>query len=78
MVQVEQIVNLGDAMRRNGIMTSNEIRKVIGLRPSDDPRADDLFNPNIADKNQASNGIAPKPTPEQTGSLTSPEETTNG
>lgn len=78
MVQVEQIVNLGDAMRRNGIMTSNEIRKVIGLRPSDDPRADDLFNPNIADKNQASNGIEPKPTPEQTGSLTSPEETTNG
>ena len=36
-------------------MTSNELRHVIGLRPSDDPRADELFNPNIADKNQDPN-----------------------
>ena len=36
----------------------------------DDPRADELFNPNIADKNQNRN--APLPTP--TGSLTPPDE----
>lgn len=52
MVPVETIAGLGDTFRRNAIMTSNELRKVIGLRPSDDPRADELFNPNIADKNQ--------------------------
>ena len=54
MVPVETIAGLGDTFRRNAIMTSNELRKVIGLRPSDDPRADELFNPNIADKNQDS------------------------
>lgn len=52
MVPVETIAGLGDTFRRNAIMTSNELRQVIGLRPSDDPRADELFNPNIADKNQ--------------------------
>lgn len=52
MVPVETLTGLGDTVRRNAIMTSNEMRNVIGLRPSDDPRADELFNPNIADKNQ--------------------------
>lgn len=55
MVPVETIAGLGDTFRRNAIMTSNELRNVIGLRPSDDPRADELFNPNIADKNQDPN-----------------------
>lgn len=52
MVPVEIIGGLGDSFRRNYIATSNEIRKMIGLRHSKDPRADELFNPNIADKNQ--------------------------
>jgi hypothetical protein len=51
-VPVEIIANLGDALRRNSIASSNEIRRWVGLRPSNDPRADELFNPNIADKNQ--------------------------
>lgn len=51
-VPVETIANLGDAFRRNSIASSNELRKLIGLKPSNDPRADELFNPNIADKNQ--------------------------
>lgn len=54
-VPVETIATLGDAFRRNYIATSNEIRKIIGLKPSNDPRADELFNPNIADNNQAPN-----------------------
>lgn len=52
MVPVEVIAQLGDTFRRNSIASSNELRKIIGLRPSNDPRADELFNPNIADKNQ--------------------------
>lgn len=51
-VPVEVLVNLGDAFRRNSIASSNELRRIIGLKPSNDPRADELFNPNIADKNQ--------------------------
>lgn len=53
-VPVEIIANLGDSFRRNSIASANEIRKLIGFKPSNDPRADELFNPNIADKNQNS------------------------
>ena len=51
-VSVENIAKLGDVLRRNSIATSNELRRIIGMKPSNDPKADDLFNPNIADKNQ--------------------------
>jgi hypothetical protein len=57
-VPIEQLANLGDAFRRNSIASANEIRKFIGLRPSNDARADELFNPNIADKNQNPTGGA--------------------
>lgn len=55
-VPVETIANLGDALRRNEIASSNEIRKWLKLKPSNDPRADQLSNPNIAGKNQTQDG----------------------
>lgn len=51
-VTVEAIASLADTFRRNYIASGNEIRKIVGLKPSNDPRADELFNPNIADNNQ--------------------------
>ena len=51
-VTVEALGSVGDAFRRNYIATPNEIRKMAGLRPSNDARADELFNPNIADDKQ--------------------------
>lgn len=60
-VSIEVIAQLGDTFRRNSITSSNEIRRIINLRPSSDPRADELFNPNIADKNQSISGPAPEP-----------------
>lgn len=51
-VTVESLGSLGDSFRRNYIASSNEIRKIAGLKPSNDPRADELFNPNIADDKQ--------------------------
>jgi hypothetical protein len=79
-VPIEQIAQLGDTFRRNSIASSNELRKLIGLRPSNDPKADELFNPNIADKNQnASSGPAPQAKEEEKpGSLTSPDSSQNG
>jgi hypothetical protein len=53
---VESVAQLGDTFRRNSIASANEIRKIVGLKPSNDPRADELFNPNIADNNQ--NGVS--------------------
>lgn len=52
MVPLESIITMGDTVKRNYIGTSNEMRKIIGWRPSDDPRANELFNPNIADDKQ--------------------------
>ncbi len=51
-ITAETAANLGDSFRRNYIATSNEIRRIVGLKPSNDPRADELFNPNIADDKQ--------------------------
>ena len=56
MVPVSTLGSLADTFRRNAVLTSNEIRESIGFQRSDDPRADELFNPNIADSNQNING----------------------
>lgn len=44
---VSQIAEIADKFTRNEIMSSNEIRSVIGMKPSDDPRANELRNSNI-------------------------------
>ena len=56
MVPISIIASLADTLRRNAIYSTNEIRKGMGAPRSDDPRADELFNPNIADKNQNVSG----------------------
>ena len=47
LMPVSQIAEMGDKMTRNEIMTSNEVRQVIGMKPSDDPEADKLRNKNL-------------------------------
>lgn len=47
LVPVNSIAEIADKFTRNEIMTSNEIRSVIGLRPSNDPKADELRNSNL-------------------------------
>lgn len=44
---VSQIAEIADKFTRNEIMTKNEFRSIIGMRPSDDPRAYELRNSNI-------------------------------
>lgn len=48
LVSVNEIAEIADKFTRNEIMTSNEIRQVIGMKPSDDPRADELRNKNLS------------------------------
>lgn len=48
LVPVNNIAEIADKFTRNEIMTSNEIRQVIGMKPSDDPRADELRNKNLS------------------------------
>lgn len=49
LVPVENVAEIADKFTRNEIMTSNEFRQVIGMKPSDDPKADQLRNANISD-----------------------------
>ena len=52
LVPVENVAEIADKFTRNEIMTSNEFRQVIGMRPSDDPKADELRNANISAPNE--------------------------
>lgn len=47
LVPVNNIAEIADKFTRNEIMTSNEIRQIIGMKPSDDPKADKLRNSNL-------------------------------
>lgn len=47
LVPVSQIAEIADKFTRNEIMSSNEVRQVIGMKPSNDPKADELRNSNI-------------------------------
>ena len=46
---ISSVAELADKFTRNTIMTANEIRQAIGMRPSQDPRADELKNANISE-----------------------------
>lgn len=48
LVPVAEISEIADKFTRNEIMTSNEIRQIIGMKPSDDPKADELRNKNLS------------------------------
>lgn len=52
LVPVSDLAEMADKMTRNEIMTSNEIRQIIGMKPSKDPKADQLVNSNISQPNE--------------------------
>lgn len=51
LVPVNDIAEIADKFTRNEILTSNEIRQIIGMKPSSDPKADELVNSNINQSN---------------------------
>jgi uncharacterized protein YyaL (SSP411 family) len=48
LVSVSQLAEIADKMRRNEIMSSNELRQKLGMKPSQSERADALENPNLS------------------------------
>lgn len=52
LVPVNDLAEIADKFTRNEIMTSNEIRQIIGMKPADDPKADELRNSNINQSNE--------------------------
>ena len=47
LVPVNDLAEIADKFTRNEIMSKNEIRQIVGMKPSDDPKADQLINSNI-------------------------------
>ena len=47
LVPVNNIADIADKFTRNEVLTSNEIRQIIGFKPSSDPKADELRNSNL-------------------------------
>ena len=64
LVPVNNIAEIADKFTRNEILTSNEIRGVIGFKPSDDPKADKLINSNL---NQPDGEQTDQPIENETG-----------
>lgn len=62
LVPVSEIAEIADKFTRNEIMSSNEIRQIVGIKPSDDPAADELRNKNL---NQSTEEIKPQENIEQ-------------
>ena len=60
LVPVNDIAEIADKFTRNEIMTSNEIRQVIGFKPSDDPKADQLVNSNLYQEQPMDEGMYPE------------------
>lgn len=72
LVPVSELAEIADKMTRNEIMTSNEIRQEIGLKPSSDPKADQLVNSNLNHPDEQA------PTGDQGKNLKKEDEIQNG
>ena len=59
LVPVNDIAEIADKFTRNEILTSNEIRQIIGIKPSSDPKADQLINSNISHPNEEEQSTQP-------------------
>lgn len=63
LVPVNNIADIADKFTRNEILTANEIRSIIGMLPSDDPKADELRNSNMPQ--QEDSGAPSEEAPEE-------------
>ena len=48
LIPISQMADIADKFTRNEILSSNEIRQIVGRKPSNDPKADQLWNSNIS------------------------------
>ena len=78
LVPVNEIAEIADKFTRNEIMTSNEIRQIIGMKPSNDPKADQLINSNIAQSKEEANSGETIPSSSDPNIEEPTQETENG
>lgn len=75
LVPVADLAEISDKFTRNEIATSNEIRQVIGWKPSSDPKADELRNSNLSESRAASDGYISNKETEKIATLRNNTET---
>lgn len=75
LVPATELAEIADKMTRNEIMTSNEIRQEMGLKPSSDPSADELRNKNL---NKSDNETVTPSVEEKVNKIIDKEESQNG
>ena len=59
LVPVSELAEIADKFTRNEILSPNEMRQIIGLKPSADPKADELRNRNVSEANGSEAAKAP-------------------
>ena len=59
LVPVSELAEIADKFTRNEIMTSNEIRQIVGMKPSSAPQADELRNKNLNRSNEETSKVKP-------------------
>ena len=66
LVPIENIAEIADKFTRNEILSSNEVRQIVGFRPVADPKADQLRNSNMPESDL---GVQPTSEEEQEGDV---------
>lgn len=74
-IPLEQLAELGDKLIRNEVFSPNDFRAILGIKPSDDPKANELRNRNVKEQVPPEE-TGPATSPEQQVDLTLPGETT--
>lgn len=74
-ISSSDLPNMADALTRNAIVSSNEIRQVLGLLPSSDPKANELSNKNMPVEDQGGGAMPNEPLPEGVSSVVDPNNT---
>ena len=78
LVPVSALAELADKFTRNEILSSNEIRNVMGYAPSKDPKADELRNSNLPPPNPANTSNSANVTDANSNTSAQPAMSTNG
>lgn len=60
LIPISELAEVADKLIRNAVLTANEFRPKIGYRPSNQPGADKLQNPNMPEADQPSTATAPR------------------
>ena len=74
LVTISNVAGVADTFTRNEIMTSNEVRQIIGLKPSGDPKADKLVNSNMPQPEDETQGSPNKQVVEEENSSVTNEQ----